>query len=346
MATHWLRGWFRSLPWLVGPGAVAVVVYANRDTLATALRLARDAALWWLVPALAAIGGLYLCRAAVYRIPLTLLGYSFTRRFLWTTALIATSVHQLFPTGGASGYAFLTFALHRKGVSGGQASLIALIDTLSYAIALATLVIASLLYLAATGGPPAWRLPVTFGPGLVVLALAAYLYALQGDQRRFTGLAGRLADRVAALLGRRWSGAPVRRFLDEYYAGKAAMRRRPSAFYRMLGLQYLAVGCDATALYLAFLALGRSPRLTVVLMGFVVSMAALAVVGLPGGGGTFEVVMSLFFARHGLPPAAAVAAVILYRVVSFWIPVLGSLAALLVLRQRRSRQRRRPASRP
>ena len=103
----------------------------------------------------------------------------------------------------------------------------------------------------------------------------------------------------------------------------------------MLGLPYLAVGCDAAALYMAFLALGQSPKAWVVLLGFVISTATLAVVAVPGGGGSFELTMSVFFSRHGVDPAAAIAAAILYRVVAFWIPALVSLVVLARLRHRK-----------
>src|SRR3989442_7245921 len=321
----------RWLLWLVGPGVVASVAYTSRGALAMAVGLMREAALWWLVPAVLAIGGVYLCRAAVYSVALTVLGYSFTRPFLWSTALIAMSLHQLVPAGGASGYAFLTFALHRWGAPGGQASLIALIDTLSYAVAVATLLLAGLVYLLTGGVRGAGDLPLAFAPGILAVALGAYVYFLQRDPRRFTGLAIGLKNRLAAVVGRRWADAPIRNFFDEYYAGKAVIQSHPGAFYRMVGFQYLAVRCDAAALSVAFLALGQSPPVWVVFMGFVVAMATLAIVSVPGGGGSFEAVMSGFFTRYGVQPAPAIPAAILYRLVAFWIPVIVSLFMLLRL---------------
>ena len=64
-------------------------------------------------------------------------------------------------------------------------------------------------------------------------------------------------------------------------------------------------------------------------------MAALAVVAVPGGGGSFELTMSVFFSHHGIDPAAAIAAAILYRVVAFWIPAVVSLVILTQLRHRK-----------
>ncbi len=325
----------RRLAWLMAPGIVAFVAYTNRQALATAVQLMGRAALWWLIPAALAIAGVYLCRAAVYGIPLTVLGYSFTRSFLWATALVATSIHQLIPSGGVSGYAFLTFALNQRGVPAGKASLIALIDTLSNAAAVATLLLGSLVYLAIVGVLDAGRLSLALVPGAALVGLAAWLYVLQRDRHRLSAVVLGAASRLANSLGRRWSEEPIRGFLDEYYAGKDIIRRKPEAFCRMLGLPYLAVGCDAAALYMAFLALGQSPKAWVVLLGFVISTATLAVVAVPGGGGSFELTMSVFFSRHGVDPAAAIAAAILYRVVAFWIPALVSLVVLARLRHRK-----------
>ena len=338
----------RWLAWLLAPGVVAFVAYTNRRTLAMAFLLMEQATLWWLLPAGLAIAGVYCCRAAVYSIPLTLLGDSVTRSFLWATALVTTAIHQMIPSGGASGYAFLTFALNRRGVSSGKASLIALIDTLSNAAAVGTLVLGSLIYLAVVGVLDTGRLPLALVPGVALVGLAGGLYVLQRDRRRLSAVVLGAASRLARWLGRGSAEEPVRAFLDEYYAGKDIIRSRPGAFGRMVGLQYLAVGCDGAALYMAFLALGQSPRAWIVLMGFVVSMAALAVVTIPGGGGSFELAMSVFFSRHGIDPATAIAAAILYRVVAFWIPAVVSLFVLAQLRRRKRAvwpSRRRPTAR-
>ncbi len=326
--------------WALVPLAVAVVAFRNRESLVAATRLLRAAAFWWLIPGAIAIGAVYLCRATVYGVPLRLLGYRFPRRLLWSLALVATTLHQLVPTAGASGYAFLTYALHQRGVSAGQASLIALIDTLSYAVAAGTLVLVSLGFIA-TGesGLGPGRVGFALIPGLAVVALALWLYWLQRDARRFVPLVLRLKDRLARLLGRRWPDEPVREFLGEYYRGKAVIRRHPRAFYLMVGLQYLAVAADSAALYTAFLTLGTAPSVWVTFMGFVVAMAGVAVLAVPGGGGGFEVIMSAVFVSRGIEPAQAIAATVLYRVLAFWLPALVSLGLLLRFRRRRAEVR-------
>lgn len=328
--------------WAAVPVAVAVVAYQNRDALATAGHLVLHARVVWLVPAVAAVAAVYVARANAYHVPVTLLGYSIPRRFLWATALVATSLHQLVPVGGAAGYTVLTWALHRRGVSGGKASLVALLDTLSYAAAVATLVLASLVYLARSGLLKAPGLATAFVPGVGLVAVATVAYYAQRDRRRFIPLVLRWKNRVARLAGTRWPDGPVRAFLEEYYTGKQVIAAHPVAYLRMVGFQSLAVASDAGALYLAFVALGPAPPVEVVFMGLVVSMAGVAVLTAPGGGGGFEVIMSVFFTSHGLPASDAIAAAVLYRVVAFWLPVAVSLAIVLWLRRTRPPRDRPP----
>ena len=321
--------------WLAVPAAVAVVAYRHRHDLVRAGELIARAHPLLLVGALGAIALLYACRGTVYGIPLRLLGFRPGRIFLWSAALGATTVHQLIPTGGASGYAFLTWAMHQRGVPAGQASLVAIIDTLSYAVAAGTLVVATLGYLFVGGKLGVAGFGGLVAMGLPLVALAAWLYVLQRDQRRFTARVVRLKDALARLLGRRaWPDKPVTDVLEDYYRGKTVIGRRPLAFAKMIALQYVAVGCDATALYLAFRALDLAPPFWVVVMGFVVAMSGIAFLGVPGGGGGFELIMSAFFAAHGLTPADAIAATLLYRAAAFWAPVVATLVLLLRLRRR------------
>lgn len=296
--------------------------------------------LWVAVPIAVAIVGLYLFRGTAYGVPLSVLGYTFPRSFLWSTALASSAVNQLVPSGGASGYAFLTWALHQRGAPGGQASLVGLIDTLSYAFAVATLVLAALAVVASWGSASLLGLSASFAPGLLVVAVGIWIYRLQRHRARFTRVALGVHARLSRLVGRAWPEGPLRRFLDEYYDGKRMIRRHPGSFFRMVAYQYVAIVSDTAALYLAFLALGARPPLWVVFLGFVVATAGVSVVSAPGGGGSFEVIMSAFFGSHGIEPAQAIAATLLYRVVAFWLPVAASVAAIVSLRKRNRQLRR------
>src|SRR5215472_125644 len=160
--------WGRAAKWLLQvsvPAAVSVVAYRDRAVLVEAVRLIGRAQLAWLLPGVLAIAGVSFSRGVVYGFPLRLLGYSLPRGFLFRVAWMSSSLHQIVPMGGATGYAFLTYALSQRGVAAGEASVIALVDTLSYAVAVATLVVASLAYMMTAGVVTARALLPALAPG-------------------------------------------------------------------------------------------------------------------------------------------------------------------------------------
>jgi uncharacterized protein (TIRG00374 family) len=337
--------WGRRLRWiflLAVLGAVGTVAFRNREELANAVHVIGRARPELLAAAVAAIVGVYVSRGSAYKVALRVMGYDLSRAFLARSALVATSVHQLIPIGGASGYAFLTYAFHQRGVPGGRASIVALLDTLSYALALASLAIIVIVHLVTGGTLSGASVSLGLVPALVLLSLAIGLYWLQRDRDRMLRFALRWKDRIARFLERSWSDGPVEHFLHDYYEGKDVILENRHCFFRMMAFQYVAIAFDSTALYLVFVALGLLPNPWTVFVGFVVAMAGVSVIVVPGGGGSFEVVMSTFFATHGIGAANGIAAALLYRVAAFWIPVLVSLVVLWRLRRRRNVAERVP----
>ncbi|HEU4563785.1 MAG TPA: lysylphosphatidylglycerol synthase transmembrane domain-containing protein [Gemmatimonadaceae bacterium] len=331
--------------WVAVPLAAAVIAYRQRGPLAEGLALLPGAHVGGVALGLVMVAVVYVARAHAYRVPLRVLHYSVRRRVLLAIAIVATSVHQAIPAAGASGYAFLTFALHRQGVSSGQAPLIALVDTLSYALAMATLVVAAVVYLLAGESTSAGALRAGVLPALAVVGLVLLAYVAQRRPARLERLVFGAKRRVERLLGRAWSDAPFRSCLAEYERGKAMIARRPGRFARMLAFQYAAIGADGAALYLAFGAVGAAPEPSTVFVGLVVSMAGGAVLGAPAGGGGFELIMTGFFVHHGMSASRAFAGTLLYRLLAFWLPVAAGLPLFVWLRRRRGGVRRERARR-
>jgi uncharacterized protein (TIRG00374 family) len=316
------------LLWLPVPALVGLIAYRHQAALVPALQVLSQVSVWWLGLSVAGIAAVYLCRATLFAIPLRLLGYSLPRFFLWSTALVATSIHQAIPSVGMSGYAVLTYSFHRRGIRLAQASLVVCLDALSNLAVFATVVLGGFAYAAMARARPGNSMLLGFLMVAVAAAvlglLAAYVYRLQRDERGFTERVLRLKQGVGSLLRRSWPDEPVVRFLRGYYQGKAAIRANRGVFSRMLGLQCLAVCCDLGALYASFLAIGLTLPVWVLLMGLMASTAGLVMSGAPGGGGSFEAIMTAFLVGHGVGKVDAIAGVIVYRFVAFWLPLSAS----------------------
>jgi uncharacterized membrane protein YbhN (UPF0104 family) len=105
---------------------------------------------------------------------------------------------------------------------------------------------------------------------------------------------------------------------------------RPS--WRLLGaLGYL--GFDIAVLWATFSAVGHVPPIPALALGYTIGYIANAI-PIPGGIGVLDAGLSGALILYGASPARAVAAVLVYHAIAFWIPALGGIAAYARLRPR------------
>jgi uncharacterized membrane protein YbhN (UPF0104 family) len=98
---------------------------------------------------------------------------------------------------------------------------------------------------------------------------------------------------------------------------------RPS--WRLLGaVAYL--GCDIATLWATLRAVGYSPPLATLLLGYVIGYLA-NTVPVPGSIGTLEAGLVGTLVLYGAPATKTAAAVLVYHAIAFWIPSLGGLWA-------------------
>jgi uncharacterized protein (TIRG00374 family) len=97
---------------------------------------------------------------------------------------------------------------------------------------------------------------------------------------------------------------------------------------------------DNLVLLTAFAAFGASPPLIIVLIGYLIGQLGGAL-PLPGGLGGIDGGLIGTLILYGVAAAPATAAVLLYRVILFWVPLFMGVPALVSLR-RGLGDRRRP----
>jgi uncharacterized protein (TIRG00374 family) len=90
------------------------------------------------------------------------------------------------------------------------------------------------------------------------------------------------------------------------------------------------IGCLAASVN----AFGGSVPIAVVAVVFLTGSAIGSVVPTPGGIGAVEAAMSAGLTAAGLPGGVAISAVLLYRTVTFWLPVPAGWAAMHYLQHR------------
>jgi uncharacterized membrane protein YbhN (UPF0104 family) len=102
---------------------------------------------------------------------------------------------------------------------------------------------------------------------------------------------------------------------------------------------------DNAVLWATFHAVGASVPLTVVLMGYLIGQLG-GLLPLPGGVGGIDGGLIGTLIVYGAPGAATAAAVLLYRVILFWIPLVTGAAAFASLRRALADDERADLCRP
>jgi uncharacterized protein (TIRG00374 family) len=89
---------------------------------------------------------------------------------------------------------------------------------------------------------------------------------------------------------------------------------------------------DNAVLWATFHAFGFSPPIAVILLGYLIGQLG-GLLPLPGGVGGIDGGLIGTLIVYGAPPAATVAAVLAYRLILFWVPLLGGIVAFTALRR-------------
>ena len=89
---------------------------------------------------------------------------------------------------------------------------------------------------------------------------------------------------------------------------------------------------DNAVLWAAFHAFGPSPPLSIVLMGYLIGQLG-GLLPLPGGLGGIAGGLLGTLVVYGAPAAASAAAVVAYRVILFWLPLVVGGACFVLLRR-------------
>jgi uncharacterized protein (TIRG00374 family) len=89
---------------------------------------------------------------------------------------------------------------------------------------------------------------------------------------------------------------------------------------------------DNAVIWATFHAFGLSPSLAVILMGYLIGQLG-GLLPLPGGLGGIDGGLIGTLIVYGTPAAATAAAVLVYRVILFWLPLMVGTVAFVSLRR-------------
>lgn len=307
----------RWLAWLVGLAAlVSVILLATHFSEERALaRLLRNAKPEWLALALALQSLTYLCETRIWRALIHSAGERLSMAKAMGLSIGKLFIDQALPSGGLSGTLFFVQNLSRSGIRKATAMAGLAVATLSYYGAYLVCLAIALAVAAAYGTlhPPLVWTFVAFALGSALFC-AAIVYLLRRGALPFASL----IKRVPTLQ----RGALQLRRADLHLV------RDPRLLSKALGWQAIIFLLDSTTLWLCLLATGVFCDPAEIFASYMFASLFRTLAFLPGGLGAFEAASVLTLKAAGVSVVEGLTATLLFRGLSFWLPMLpGMLAA-------------------
>lgn len=235
--------------------------------------------------------------------------------------------------GGAAGLLIRGAFFLKQGLHVGIFAAVELIEDIVSVAAISLLFLTGLAIVLATGNAgqlnPTIVLGYLFGVLLLVVGVV-WLLRQRAVVERLVEATAQILDAFSQRILRRriYDRARVDAGVDDFYSGMGLARRDPPRVLIAFLCALVRLGCDAAGLYFAFLAVGVQVQPALVLIIFVASSSISTIAAVPGQIGVMETSLTLLSTSLGIPPAGAVSAALLFRAISFWLPIpLGYASA-------------------
>jgi len=279
------------------------------------------------------------CYALLYRQVLAALGARVRFRLTADVTLASFFVSHLTPFGSATGTVVNVSALEVEGVDGATTGEAIGLTSLVSTVALIALFGIGFVATAGRHVSHTYLMIAGIALGLVVAVLAAVLGI--GSHPEIAGRAGH------------WAASVARHFrpsIDPDKVAETTSRLAKLARSALTGRAYVASSAFASAdllfdllsLDLVFLALRYQPGFGPLAVAYAAANIASAIPVTPGGLGVIEVTMVAITVGFGAPRPTAVLAVLGYRIVNYWLPLIPGAVAYLRLRLRQGAGHNQP----
>ena len=314
----------RWLSWLLGAALLAALVAAGLHFAEERafVRIVERAEPWWLAAALILQAGTYLAQGGVWRRVALQSGYALARREAFELGLAKLFADQALPSGGLSSSILVDRALAGRDLPSPVVKASVLINLASYYLAYTVALVVALVIVTRRGQ----------GNAIIIVASALFLLFSLGVSGAILVMAGgrlRVADRFGRV-------RPVRSAVDYLVAADRGLVRSPRVLAGTVALQGVIILLDAATVWTLILALGERASAAGVFASFMVASLFRTMGIMPGGLGTFEAASVVTLRWAGVDLAAALSATLLFRGLSFWIPMLpGYWCSRRVVSERR-----------
>ncbi len=301
---------------------IVVVIFARHDIL-LALQKMQQLNLLVLALMIPAQFFAFYSVGRVYYYFFKVTGTPLPMKTLVPAAIELNFVNHIFPSGGISGFSYLTLRLKHDNVSTAKATLAQLVRfTMAFATFI-VLLLAALVMLAAEDRVNRFIMLIAASLTFTILfstLIVVYVIGKGTRIREFTQLMSRALNRIIHLVRPRHPETinlkRTEMTFNELHEDYVLLRRDFRKMWPVVGWALVANAAEIGLVYIAFVAHGAWINPGALIIAYAIATTAGLIAILPGGLGVYEPLMATVLLSAGVPADLALSATLVSRVVT------------------------------
>jgi uncharacterized protein (TIRG00374 family) len=309
--------------------ALLILIISLRKEITSTLEALKKVNLWALSLLIPIEFYNYHAQARLYKSTFATLKKRLSYWFLFKFSLELNFISTIFPSGGLSGFSYITLRLKSKDVTTAESTLVQLLKTVMLYSSFLLILIVGLLFLAISGKASSFLILiasslVTF---LVIISLGSiYVISDKARIKGFFAYVTKVINRVINVVRPKHAETinikRVEEIFGELHESYLIFKDNKSVLKKPLSYALLANATEVSALYAVYLAFGHWVNPGAVIIAYAVATFAGILSVLPGGIGVYETLMTLVLAAAGISPALSIPVTIMFRIVNTVIQII------------------------
>jgi uncharacterized protein (TIRG00374 family) len=309
--------------------ALAAIIWLARDDIGRVFSHLIDLNIWVLALMLPAQFFVYFSLSKLFFYFFRATGTPVPLKQLFAPMIELNFVNHIFPSGGVSGFSYLTLRLKEFGISTAKSTLAQLARFAFMFVGFIALLMIALLLLAAGGHTSSLMVLAVSAMTFTLMFTTGVLIFVIGSESRiaaFTGTLTRFINRAIHVVRRKHpetiSLANVKTTFLELHEDYMFIRQDFGKMRYALWWGVITNVAELALLYIAFVAHGAWVNPGAVIVAYIIANLAGFIAVLPGGIGLYEPLMTAVLITGGVSPGLALSATLVYRVISLLLSLL------------------------
>ncbi len=306
---------------------LAVFAFSHFAELERIFALFKQIKPFWFILALIAQVFTYFFTANIYYNILALYNYKFavTRSGLFKVSIITLFLNQVIPSAGLSGGGYLMHFLQKKKLLPRDSFSVVILGTFCYYFCSLLVLLFSIFYIFATiKGDLNKLLVAVMVLGIFLLVFLNVMVLFFGSKKATIYISGKIEKHkwLKVIFNKIQLKFPGKEILaDDWENPWEIVKNKFHYLWRPLFWQFMEFLVDATTIFLLFYGFNFRPKFLIIVAGLILTKIVAMVAISPGALIVFEGAMVLFYNAFGIPLNLAVIVTLMFRALSFWLPM-------------------------